>query len=510
MKQMRTYFIGLLLCGFLPWQAAIGQDNPNPSVVVLSSSQTVNCTSEPVQIGVRIHNWAPGFTYEWSHGPTDSVLSVLPNTTTTYILHVANADYGINELKSFEVRYVNRPLEATHTTKNVGKLTCPGAAVSIAADFDGGYAPYTYEWENGATQDLIIVYPEESTYYEVNITDACGQQTTSTISVTLEQHDPLTVGELPSFEYECEGDIISVYPNLNKVSGGVGHGYQYTFSVWDNSMQPAQVEVTEQTTVEVTISDACGIQEVKATIPLEKLPISIPSPSPLQVCKGASVDVTADANHRFYYWNNGQMELTHEMQLDANSRIPLTYIDQCGEPHSLKRTIEVNEPTSKFDYSVDGQSSSIQLEAEDILSSSTYEWMQNEVVIGEGPRVEVFMEEGETEEIALQVTDERGCSSSTSQTVAMRTNYTIPTAFSPNGDGHNDFFTLQLGEELASFQIQIFDRWGQLVYQSSDQYFAWEGEQDNQMLLNTYVYIIKGETKDGEQVDLNGTLSIVN
>ena len=66
----------------------------------------------------------------------------------------------------------------------------------------------------------------------------------------------------------------------------------------------------------------------------------------------------------------------------------------------------------------------------------------------------------------------------------------IPSAFSPNGDGVNDLFTI--GHRLVTeFEITIFDRWGRMLYQSKDLNFAWDGADPAGGVLPEGVYTYK-------------------
>lgn len=72
--------------------------------------------------------------------------------------------------------------------------------------------------------------------------------------------------------------------------------------------------------------------------------------------------------------------------------------------------------------------------------------------------------------------------------------YYIPNAFSPNSDGINDKFQVYLDPvscSIASIQVQIFDRWGELVYQGAD-LSGWDGTfREKKALSGVYVYVIK-------------------
>lgn len=69
----------------------------------------------------------------------------------------------------------------------------------------------------------------------------------------------------------------------------------------------------------------------------------------------------------------------------------------------------------------------------------------------------------------------------------------FPTAFSPNGDGRNDFFRL-LGDigNVTAFRLQVYNRWGQCVYTSADVWQGWDGRFRNaDAELGTYYYVLQ-------------------
>ena len=85
----------------------------------------------------------------------------------------------------------------------------------------------------------------------------------------------------------------------------------------------------------------------------------------------------------------------------------------------------------------------------------------------------------------------------------------VPNVFSPNGDGYNDFLIIE-GPRLFDFKIEIFDRWGKLVFTSNDQKDSWNGKMQGESLApQTFVYILRGETVLGEKANLSGNVSII-
>ena len=67
----------------------------------------------------------------------------------------------------------------------------------------------------------------------------------------------------------------------------------------------------------------------------------------------------------------------------------------------------------------------------------------------------------------------------------------IPNAFSPNNDNINDVFKIYFADRTvcpAAFNIQIFDRWGKIMFESEDPSFQWKAEG---MSMGAYVYVVK-------------------
>jgi gliding motility-associated-like protein len=84
-----------------------------------------------------------------------------------------------------------------------------------------------------------------------------------------------------------------------------------------------------------------------------------------------------------------------------------------------------------------------------------------------------------------------------------------PNAFSPNGDGANDYFYIE-SSKIRSWQIQIFDRWGNQVYESDDLLFRWDGTQGGVTLPEgTYVYNLSGIALDGTKVGRSGSILLI-
>ncbi len=98
--------------------------------------------------------------------------------------------------------------------------------------------------------------------------------------------------------------------------------------------------------------------------------------------------------------------------------------------------------------------------------------------------------------------DANGCSNTSSVTVYVNDDgkpIFIPSAFSPNGDGANDCFRVKTTANFKSYYLAIYNRWGELVFESDDPTLCWDGyHKSEKALIGTYYYFLKAETNCGK------------
>jgi gliding motility-associated-like protein len=73
-------------------------------------------------------------------------------------------------------------------------------------------------------------------------------------------------------------------------------------------------------------------------------------------------------------------------------------------------------------------------------------------------------------------------------------NIVIPNAFSPNGDGINDTWQIKLLNSFLNAKVQVFNRQGQLVFNTKGYSKPWDGTSNGKPLpIGTYYYVIEPE-----------------
>ena len=85
----------------------------------------------------------------------------------------------------------------------------------------------------------------------------------------------------------------------------------------------------------------------------------------------------------------------------------------------------------------------------------------------------------------------------------------VPNSFTPNGDGINDIF-LPKGIFVSEYNLQIFNRWGEKLFESDDLNKGWDGSFKNKVCqLGTYYYQIRGKGANGKSEVHNGTVQLL-
>lgn len=159
----------------------------------------------------------------------------------------------------------------------------------------------------------------------------------------------------------------------------------------------------------------------------------------------------------------------------------------------------------------------LQLNANDVLGSS--QWIPEVVGCGQGcTRVELLPSRSAT--YVLQAISQNGCLASDSVRISVdkvRRVY-IPTAFSPNFDGINDFFAplVQQPNVQAIVQMQVFNRWGGLVYEAANlpidntPSYGWDGTFLGKAAeLGSYAYRVDILFLDGETIRYSGDVTLL-
>jgi gliding motility-associated-like protein len=98
--------------------------------------------------------------------------------------------------------------------------------------------------------------------------------------------------------------------------------------------------------------------------------------------------------------------------------------------------------------------------------------------------------------VQLIVTSSHGCKDTATTTISIKEGIKYSNVFSPNGDGSNDFFTFPNIGLDDEFKLEIFDRWGLLIFETSGKNVGWDGRtlSGKPVSDGTYYYVLQAKS----------------
>ncbi len=119
----------------------------------------------------------------------------------------------------------------------------------------------------------------------------------------------------------------------------------------------------------------------------------------------------------------------------------------------------------------------------------------------------------------VYATDQFGCEREDSVIVTVLDPFDIfiPTAFTPNFDGHNDAFYVLGGDYIEIIKtFRIYNRWGELIYEANEippgeSQFGWNGMHNNVLAeMDVYVFYVEIELKNGRTFSEEGHVTLIH
>ncbi len=158
----------------------------------------------------------------------------------------------------------------------------------------------------------------------------------------------------------------------------------------------------------------------------------------------------------------------------------------------------------------DDESAVVQLNAVSGSFPLTYLWESNSPLSNASARNPTIRIR-ETTWVTLTVTDQYGCTSTLDYSIAFPETSTLylPNAVTPDGNEFNNVFRAY-GTNIASFHILIFDRWGEMIFESYDVNFAWDATYKGAIVQDgVYTYKLAAVGMDGVYYDQVGHVTVI-
>ncbi len=178
--------------------------------------------------------------------------------------------------------------------------------------------------------------------------------------------------------------------------------------------------------------------------------------------------------------------------------------------------VVLERPEAKFTYEkLNSWETSTEVKFTDLSKGSVIGWDWEIEGFGyesvQNPTV-VFFDSGYYY-VQLIVTNDFNCSDTAAEDILIipETNVYIPNSFSPNGDDLNDLFGVKGALYAQSFRMEIYNRWGAMMFSSNHPDEQWDGTIKNQekALAGIYIYTINFVDLNGDKFEYNGTINLI-
>jgi gliding motility-associated-like protein len=274
-------------------------------------------------------------------------------------------------------------------------------------------------------------------------------------------------------------------------------------------------QLTESGMISYSASDQCGQNATDSVaIWLEFIPLTADSAA-FSLCEAEEffIEVIANGGNGVlsYQWPFGIGSEGEWVTIDASQSWEVLVTDECGQTASASILVELTVLSADFSASDTGNGSYL-FEVEQTCDACTYEWDFGDGSFSEFGESVSHSFDGATEYITtLMVDNEVGCSAEQFFVVQPTIFLYIPTSFTPDGDGLNEaFYVVATG--FVSFQLTIYNRWGEQIFYTEDLNQGWIGNFQNGEYYvpnGTYLYDVLCIDPYGVPVRRQGPLTLI-
>ncbi len=457
------------------------------------------CIGDSVQL-----SGAGGGDYDW-FPPTDLSQTNVSNPVAdpvvdvTYFLTVTNS---IGCTAEDSVAITIRPLPTVLAGPDL--VLCDNDQIQLNAT-----GALNYNWSPGTglsttTGANPVASPSNSITYVVVGADQFGCEDDDSIFIDV---IPAPVAEIADVGAICQDSSVQLF-----ATGGGTYAWTPTLPLDDPTSASPIATLSQTTTFTVTVFASNGCDDIDTvTVPVTPTPVVDITGQDL-ICLGRNTRLFATGAD-FFEWSTGQVGENIVISPEVPTFYSVVgYVEGCPSlPDS--HFVDVDDILPIADFYADPDSGWIPLTTQFYNLSSeavNYYWDLGDGTTSQEIEPQHTYNDTGRFVVTLVAVDANGCLDSAQARVIVGADFSIyvPNAFTPNGDGLNDYFaTPWFG--VKEFHIMIFDRWGMKIFESFDPDFQWAGFYKNkQVQEGVYTYVIEARGHVGERVKRAGTVTV--
>src|SRR6201993_1360594 len=481
-------------------------NNLPPVTAHLTSTLTPICSGDSIilkGIGANTYTWT---SISYTVTATDSIINGIKFTPMTGIdtFSVKGKDTITGCVNTATISIVVKQSPNVIVSPGAPVTICPGGSVTFTVS---GAVSYTWSPTTNLspsdTSRSIVVSPTVSTSYLVLGKDTNGCISGNYGDVIIPQD---------SIHVNSAAICLSNSVTLN-ASSNIALSYTWSPATGLSGTSGSSVIANPRNTTVYTISgtDAFGCSGVTtATVTVDSLPIISITKTPTITCSGQPAILMASGAST-YTWSTGTVAVTNTVSPTTNTEYTVVGTDTNGCSNTATQILLVNPLppiaiNSGLTSVILNLGQSITLNASGAL---TYSWTSGNVTCDscasntESPITNT--------QYCVAGADINGCRDTVCLHVVVENvcDVFIPDAFSPNGDGQNDEFKVY-SHCITDLTLQIFDRWGNQVFNGSNSSAAWDGTYGGSLMnTGTYIYQVQYTLSNGKTTKAKGNFSLM-
>jgi gliding motility-associated-like protein len=504
---------------------------------------------------------SPISTYVWTLGstPVGSTATASGLAAGVYTITVMDG----NGCTATGVTSLTEPFPLT-VSVSPGQIACDGQILGVYAAAAGGTpgpTGYSYTWSGagtglvgGGNHNITFTNSSPSTQlvqtFSVTVDDAngCGPVTPS-FTVTILPRLTAIASDLQ----DCDGNIVTINASA---SGGSGGSYSFSWTappsttITPTGTQTNTLTATASATVAptsqtytLTVSDGCSTPDTNHVV---LSPLSVPNASFTsdvnKGCAGFPVTFVGSAGSGFsgctFSWIFEDGTITTPSTVDTvvhtfssalpqadtvNVQLVVTTAQGCRDTSTIINYITVYpDPIAQFTY---GPETITEFDPlvnfyDASISAATYSWFFDDSLATTSNYStlanpsHVYQEPGYYD-VQLAVASIHGCKDTIVHQIYVEPEYAIyvPNAFSPNDDARNEvFMPMGIGIDEDRYHLYIFDRWGEMIFESNKLSTGWDGRakgSSTYVQQDVYIYKIIAYDIKNSKHSITGHVTVV-
>jgi len=464
---------------------------PLPLLTITPSEPAICSGSSTIlkSNGANSYVWTPSTGLS---STIDSIVTANPTINSTYQVTGLSSN-GCSAIATVTVVVNNNPIISVTGPPSV----CSGQSAILTAN-----GALNYLWSPSASLDttngsIVIANPTTNATYHILGTDTngCKDSTTATLIV-----DTIPIVSLqPINPYYCisssQVELIGIPPPPGGTYSGDGMN--------GNIFTPSSAGVGGPYALTYTYTDGNGCtNSTSISVAVAADPLITVTPDKPVLCTGIATELTASGANNYFWSPPDGLSDTTSSSVTADPTITTTYMimgvsdSGCAGVSTIVVTVD-SLPRASFVALVPNICTPEQLQfINNSNGNLNYLWDfgDGNSAVNANP-VHTYNKPG-IYKVILVVTNANGCDDTVSNEdtiVAHEEPLMMADAFTPNGDGKNDYIIPNIKcNNLSNYVFRVYNRWGQLLFQTYDPSQGWDGKYNGQPEpVDVYDYYIE-------------------